>query len=399
MDTPKPIIPAPEWKESIFTQVWGNVDYPGPVVTNPSPQIASDPFHVSSTPEVSLDFQFSHETQERYLPSTDPRNERNPFHTPSTSETNLVTPDGALRIHSDYGTISVDPRAEPAVDAFATEVLPMSIFGSSPLASATTSSQLNSVGASVLPVRTKSTSEITSLPRATRNPLSIPFDALRSRFSSNWSAPHSSLVRDPIEAVSGASTSTTTGRRAQRTRKIDYREGVITSTIGCEDWALILDVCERASANENNAKEAARALRKTFKYEPPPAQLGAVRLWVTMLRNCSELFISQATTKRFFDVLEDLLSTSRTNLVVKERVLNVLGTAAYASKNEKDAGFRMLWKRYKAPDKPEEGIPFDTDDPTLIPPWPSDSPFHDDSEVAPRDLVQAMPNGRFEGHL
>jgi hypothetical protein len=32
-----------------------------------------------------------------------------------------------------------------------------------------------------------------------------------------------------------------------------------------EDWALVLDVCERAFANEANAKEAVKALRKEFK--------------------------------------------------------------------------------------------------------------------------------------
>jgi hypothetical protein len=32
-----------------------------------------------------------------------------------------------------------------------------------------------------------------------------------------------------------------------------------------EDWAVVLDVCERASATEANAKEAAEALRNEFK--------------------------------------------------------------------------------------------------------------------------------------
>lgn len=32
-----------------------------------------------------------------------------------------------------------------------------------------------------------------------------------------------------------------------------------------EDWMLVLDVCDKASANEENAKEAAKALRKEFK--------------------------------------------------------------------------------------------------------------------------------------
>jgi len=32
-----------------------------------------------------------------------------------------------------------------------------------------------------------------------------------------------------------------------------------------EDWALVLDVCDRVSANENNAKEAVKALRRELK--------------------------------------------------------------------------------------------------------------------------------------
>lgn len=33
-----------------------------------------------------------------------------------------------------------------------------------------------------------------------------------------------------------------------------------------DDWNLVLEVCERASANENAAKEASRALRREFRY-------------------------------------------------------------------------------------------------------------------------------------
>ena len=32
-----------------------------------------------------------------------------------------------------------------------------------------------------------------------------------------------------------------------------------------EDWVLVLEVCDRACATENNAKEAVRALRREFK--------------------------------------------------------------------------------------------------------------------------------------
>jgi hypothetical protein len=40
--------------------------------------------------------------------------------------------------------------------------------------------------------------------------------------------------------------------------------GYLTAT-SSEDWAVVLEVCERASANEANAKEASKALRREFK--------------------------------------------------------------------------------------------------------------------------------------
>ena len=41
--------------------------------------------------------------------------------------------------------------------------------------------------------------------------------------------------------------------------------GYLTATAS-EDWSLVLELCERASASDANAKEAAKALRKEFKF-------------------------------------------------------------------------------------------------------------------------------------
>lgn len=41
--------------------------------------------------------------------------------------------------------------------------------------------------------------------------------------------------------------------------------GYLTGT-AAEDWPLLMDVCDRASASEANAKAAVRALRSEFKY-------------------------------------------------------------------------------------------------------------------------------------
>ncbi|KAJ7490141.1 hypothetical protein B0H11DRAFT_2277986 [Mycena galericulata] len=160
----------------------------------------------------------------------------------------------------------------------------------------------------------------------------------------------------------------------ERDRGRDREENELTRKIGfltataSEDWTLVLDVCDHASANETNAKEAVRALRREFKYGEPAAQLAAARLWAIMLRNSSDTFISQSTSRKFLDTLEDLLTSSRTSPVVRERVMDVLAAAAYASGSKKDAGFRGLWRRVKPRDKPEEGLPFDTDDAMFNPP-------------------------------
>lgn len=42
--------------------------------------------------------------------------------------------------------------------------------------------------------------------------------------------------------------------------------GYLTATAS-EDWDIVLEVCERASATEASAKEAVRALRREFRYD------------------------------------------------------------------------------------------------------------------------------------
>lgn len=171
-------------------------------------------------------------------------------------------------------------------------------------------------------------------------------------------------------------------RDRERARERDRREdeshhadltrmiGWLTATAS-EDWSLVLEVCERASSTEANAKEAAKALRREFKYAEPSAQLSAARLWAIMLRNCSELFITQCASRKFLDTLEGVVQSSRTSPVVRERLLEVLAAAAYASKEgTKEEAFRTCWRKVKPTDKPDEGVPFDTGDAMFYPPTP-----------------------------
>ncbi|KAF5353558.1 hypothetical protein D9756_008092 [Leucocoprinus leucothites] len=141
--------------------------------------------------------------------------------------------------------------------------------------------------------------------------------------------------------------------------------GFLTKT-ACEDWALVLDVCDRASASEASAKVAARTLRSELTYGQPAGQLSAARLWAIMLRNCSETFISESRSQQFLDTLQDAVKDPTTSPVVVERLLDVIAAAAYASGPSRGE-FRELWRRVKPDGKPDEGVPLSTDDPMLSP--------------------------------
>ena len=54
-----------------------------------------------------------------------------------------------------------------------------------------------------------------------------------------------------------------------------------------------------------------------------------------MLRNSSDIFITQSTSRKFLDALEELISSPRTSPVVRERLLEVIAAAAFASGNSK----------------------------------------------------------------
>ncbi|KAK0200973.1 hypothetical protein DFS33DRAFT_1092493 [Desarmillaria ectypa] len=169
--------------------------------------------------------------------------------------------------------------------------------------------------------------------------------------------------------------------------------GFLTATAS-EDWSMVLEVCERSSVSDTNAKEAVRALRREFKYGEPSAQLSAARLWAIMLRNSTDTFISQSTSKKFLDTLEDVITSPRTSPVVRERVMDVVAAAAYASGPRKDTGFRVLWRKVKHPEKPDEGIPFDTDDAMFSPPV-NNRLSHYENPVSPQDLApRTMHNHR-----
>ncbi|KAG6826545.1 hypothetical protein H0H92_015413 [Tricholoma furcatifolium] len=166
--------------------------------------------------------------------------------------------------------------------------------------------------------------------------------------------------------------------------------GYLTATAS-EDWSLVLEVNDRVSGSDANSKEAARAIRREFKYGEPTAQLAAARLWAILLRNVkTDYFVHQCTTRKFTDTLEDLLTSSRTSPVVRERVLDVISAAAFAS--GRTSSFKPLWKRVKPHDKPDEGEPILDDDAMFIPPLSARQSYENNyNHNIPQYVVQPDP--------
>ncbi|KAK1224858.1 hypothetical protein PQX77_012208, partial [Marasmius sp. AFHP31] len=131
-----------------------------------------------------------------------------------------------------------------------------------------------------------------------------------------------------------------------------------------DDWTMVSYICEHASISQSGAENSATALRRELKYGTSRSQLLATKLWAIMLHNASDLFTTATTSQKFLDAIEDVLENESTNQVVRDRVLEVVGSAAYRSVN--GAPFRRLWRRVKPPSAPDEGIPLDDDHPFNI---------------------------------
>ena len=221
-------------------------------------------------------------------------------------------------------------------------------------------------------------------------------DRDRDRRDQQQPQPYEYAQQQPIQRVPASTEAPRHSAESERT--LTSMIGYLAAT-NSEDWSVVLEVCDRASMNDSNAKEAVKALRSEFKYGQPHAQLAAAKLWAIMLRNSTDIFISQSRQRKFLDTLEELIKSGRSTPVVTDRLLEIIAAAAYASgrhkKGSEKDGFRGLWLRVKPADKPDEGIPFDSEDAMFSPPSARTSTY-DNGTITPTGipsvaLQQASP--------
>lgn len=144
---------------------------------------------------------------------------------------------------------------------------------------------------------------------------------------------------------------------------VSSRIGWIASSANTEqDWMQILSLIDIIAQSDAGSKEAARALRKEFKYGSVDTQRRAVRIWALLTLNGSNRFRQQIASKKFLEAVEDTIASSKTPLSVKETMLRVLGVLAFEFRDDADlAGVTKCWNKVKPNDRRKDGEPLEDD--------------------------------------
>ncbi|KAF8700054.1 GAT domain, partial [Rhizoctonia solani] len=151
-----------------------------------------------------------------------------------------------------------------------------------------------------------------------------------------------------------------------------------------EDWTVVMEICDRASMNDSEAKEASKALLKDIQcdcqiFGTPAAQLSAARLWAILMQNCAQYFVGHTASRKFLGKIEEVVLSQETSPVVRDRLVEVIGGLVYSLRESRHLGpYQATWKKLILRlnlSYPVEGVQIPADDPILnpSPPGPASS--------------------------
>ncbi|CAE6477270.1 unnamed protein product, partial [Rhizoctonia solani] len=123
--------------------------------------------------------------------------------------------------------------------------------------------------------------------------------------------------------------------------------GFATSTC-VEDWEGIKAICDRVNQSDSEAKEACKALRRDIKFGLPTTQLSASRLWAILMQNCAQYFVAHTTNRNFLGVIENVVLSPATTSVVRDRLVEVVGTSVYLLKDSRNVkSYQSTWRKLR----------------------------------------------------
>ncbi|CAO1635590.1 unnamed protein product [Jaminaea pallidilutea] len=149
-----------------------------------------------------------------------------------------------------------------------------------------------------------------------------------------------------------------------------------------EEMDQILSLCNTLAVSESDSKEAAKALRKEFKWGTPDSQKRAVKVWAMLMLNSSDRFRMQVAHRRFLEVLESTMTDARTSLGVKERLLDAWGMLAYHYRKDHDLSvITKSYNKVRPMDRAQDGQPLDLTHPVF-------ASYQGNPELAPMEKLQ-----------
>ncbi|CEH13003.1 Signal transducing adaptor protein STAM/STAM2 [Ceraceosorus bombacis] len=143
-------------------------------------------------------------------------------------------------------------------------------------------------------------------------------------------------------------------------------EGLVHTKIGwlCArpaeawDWSYLMSLVDSISHSEAAAKEAARALRKEFKYGDIEPRKRATKIWAVLTLNGSDRFKMQVADKKFLSVIEEVITSHKTPISVKEQLIEVFGMLAFEFKDDTELhSVTKAYNRVRPSDRPLDGTP------------------------------------------
>ncbi|RHZ78809.1 hypothetical protein Glove_156g49 [Diversispora epigaea] len=102
-----------------------------------------------------------------------------------------------------------------------------------------------------------------------------------------------------------------------------------------EDWGLIYSICDEVNAYENGAKEAAKFIRKKIgKFQMPNLQYRVLTVFKSLAENCGAKFHAEIASKKFLDEIEFVVTSPLTEIVIRQRIIQILKDLDKMFKNE-----------------------------------------------------------------